>query len=271
MKQRLLCAVICIISLLILPVKVSAADYDTVNVDIPVYGDWLTVRQLVPTHAYTIVMETVTDLSPKPVQNTLSMNEGEQVSFKVPVDQPGTFVYKVYAEDRHYEHVVRDKSVYEVFIYSEPAGGTKLITAVSIRRNMDEKPEMMSFDDNSTDVPPPGHDPDPVVTVMTVTEPVPGTKPTEKPPVPEDQKDPEAGLENDEDLIEDVPETEAVTSAETEPSEETPEEEKSPIEIIVDSLITPKTGNITVGAILAVMGISLAAVLAARRKDDRNK
>ncbi len=272
MKQRLLLTVICIIFFLFNAVPVSALDYDTVYVNIPVYGDWLTVQKDTPSYSYKIMMRPVSDMAPEPQKDTLVLVEGSSVSFSVPVDQPGTFVYKVYEIDTQHDHIDADESVYDVMIYSEAAGGTSLITAVTIRRGMFDKPEVMMFNDDITDSrpPTPTGTSSPDVTVYTDKTDKTDSTDDGEPPVPDTEQDPGAGMENDDDTIDDETETVTETTAETKPDETPEEEEKSPIEVIVETLITPKTGNITVASIIAVMGISLT-VLAVSRKRDNDK
>ena len=273
MKQRLLLTVICMIFFLFDSVPVSALDYDTVYVNIPVYGEWLTVKKATPSYSYKIVMRPVSDMAPEPQKGTLVLYEGGSVSFSVPVDQPGTFVYKVYETDTQHENIDADESVYDVMIYSEAAGGTSLITAVTIRRGAFEKPEQMKFDDDIIDNRPPYVETgttSPDVTVYTDKTDKTDTTDGEEPPDPDTEQDPGAGMENDDDTIDDETETVTETTAETKPDETPEEEQKSPIEVIVENLITPKTGNITVASIIAIMGISLT-VLAVSRKRDNDK
>ncbi|MBR6107547.1 MAG: hypothetical protein IKQ39_06025 [Oscillospiraceae bacterium] len=140
----------CTLSLFLSPGAVcSAAGYEPVQAEIPVA---CVVENSQREHTFRIEMESVSANCPTPSPDTLTVSEGKTEQFTVTLDEPGTFLYRVFEISGTDDSFEYDTTVYNVTVYAEQDGDGSLIWAVSAKiEGSDKKPERIEFLDKSNE------------------------------------------------------------------------------------------------------------------------
>ena len=116
-------------------------------------------------HTYNIIIESENSAFPAPRSNAIEITDTETGKFEIEIDEPGTFVYKVYEKEGSEPDINYDKNVYIVTVFVEEASDNTLKYAVIAKlEETDEKPDTIEFEDTVDD--------DEIVTTET-TDPVP--------------------------------------------------------------------------------------------------
>lgn len=189
MIRRLICAVITVICTLSLCFSaVSAAVYDPVMVNIPIYC----VHKKGKSNVYLISLKAEDD-SPKPDKEYLAIYGGDTGVFHITVDEPGEYAYTAYETSGGIKGVTPDDRIYDIKVYAEVLPNDRLRTAVVIySSSTGEKPSKAIFehDEETPSVNPPSPpSPDPGT--------VEGTTPETLPDIPGEDPSAGAGLEED--------------------------------------------------------------------------
>ena len=216
---------VCLLSCFVFPFyEISAFAYVTLEAEIPV-----TCLEIPDgkTHIYQIIIESENDTSPVPRSEILEITENGTGKFEIDIDEPGTFVYRVFEKDGGEPNVKYDDNVYSVTVFVESVSDSELKYAVSAEiAGKDGKPDKIVFE-NSTD-----GDTEIVPTIPDT--PVHPNMP------PTDTVDPPSGGESDEP---DTPESDQVppkvtTAAADEPSPDKNDDTNNPITGFIENVLT---------------------------------
>ena len=138
---------VCLLSCFVFPfMGIRALAYVTLEAEIPV-----TCLEIPDgmTHTYTIIIESENEISPVPKSDTLEITENGTGKFEIDIDEPGTFVYKVYEKEGNEPDIKYDKNVYSVTVFVEDVSDSTLKYAVVAEIvGKDEKPDKIEFEND---------------------------------------------------------------------------------------------------------------------------
>ena len=138
---------VCLLSCFVFPfMGIRALAYVTLEAEIPV-----TCLEIPDgmTHTYTIIIESENEISPVPKSDTLEITENGTGKFEIDIDEPGTFVYKVYEKEGNEPDIKYDKNVYSVTVFVEDVSDSTLKYAVVAKsEGKDEKPDKIEFEND---------------------------------------------------------------------------------------------------------------------------
>lgn len=135
--------VVCLLSSFVMPFSVSADSYEAIEAEIPVACLEVEDRD---EHIYQIVIEPENEISPEPESGILEITENGTGKFDIYIDEPGTFIYRIYEKTGEAADIEYDKNIYIVTVFVENAGEDKLGYAVSAAAaGGTEKPERIEF------------------------------------------------------------------------------------------------------------------------------
>lgn len=139
----------CLLSLFVFSFNtITAFAYVTAAVEIPV--TCLEVQDG-KTHIYTIKIEAENKVSPVPESDTLEISQNGTGRFKIDIDEPGTFRYKIYEKPGSDDDIKYDKNVYHITVFVENADENRLKYAVSAAvSGSDEKPKQIVFENETS-------------------------------------------------------------------------------------------------------------------------
>lgn len=144
--RSLICLMaVCLLSCFVFPfLEIRALAYVTLEAEIPV-----TCLEIPDgtTHTYTIIIESENEVSPVPKSDTLEITENGTGKFEIDIDEPGTFVYKVYEKEGNEPDIKYDKNIYSVTVFVEDVSDSTLKYAVVAKIDgKDEKPDKIKFE-----------------------------------------------------------------------------------------------------------------------------
>ena len=149
--------------------EIKALAYVSLEVEIPV-----TCLEIADgnTHVYQIVIEAENSYSPVPRSDTLEITENATGKFEIEIDEPGTFVYKIYEKEGNEPDVKYDTNIYSVTVFVEDVSDDTLKYAVVAEINgKDDKPDRIQFENAAeTDIVTTTTTPVTTETVVTTTE-----------------------------------------------------------------------------------------------------
>ena len=135
---------VCLLSCFVFPfLNIRALAYVTLEAEIPV-----TCLEIPDgkTHTYTIIIESENEVSPVPKSDTLEITENGTGKFEIDIDEPGTFVYKVYEKEGNEPDIKYDQNIYSVTVFVEDVSDSTLKYAVVAKiEGKDEKPDLIEF------------------------------------------------------------------------------------------------------------------------------
>ena len=138
---------VCLLSCFVFPfMGIRVLAYVTLEAEIPV-----TCLEIPDgkTHTYTIIIESENEISPVPKSDTLEITENGTGKFEIDIDEPGTFVYKVYEKEGNEPDIKYDKNVYSVTVFVEDVSDSTLKYAVVAKsEGKDEKPDKIEFEND---------------------------------------------------------------------------------------------------------------------------
>lgn len=143
--RSLICLMaVCLLSCFVFPfMGIRALAYVTLEAEIPV-----TCLEIPDdmTHTYTIIIESENEVSPVPKSDTLEITENGTGKFEIDIDEPGTFVYKVYEKEGNEPDIKYDQNIYSVTVFVEDVSENTLKYAVVAKiEGKDEKPDLIEF------------------------------------------------------------------------------------------------------------------------------
>lgn len=144
--RSLICLMaVCLLSCFVFPFDaIEASAYVTIAAEIPV--SCLAIPDG-KTHTYTIVIESENDVSPVPKSDILEITEDGTGKFEINVDEPGTFMYRVYEKPGQEDDIKYDENVYIITVFVENADEDQLKYAVSATvADSSEKPDQIVFE-----------------------------------------------------------------------------------------------------------------------------
>ena len=107
-------------------------------------------------HIYQIIIESENTISPAPKSDILEITENGTGKFEIDIDEPGTFVYKVYEKEGNEPNIKYDQKIYSITVFVEDVSDNTLKYAVVARiEGEDEKPDKIKFEnavENETDI-----------------------------------------------------------------------------------------------------------------------
>lgn len=138
---------VCLLSCFVFPfMGIRALAYVTLEAEIPV-----TCLEIPDgmTHTYTIIIGSENEISPMPKSDTLEITENGTGKFEIDIDEPGTFVYKVYEKEGNEPDIKYDKNIYSVTVFVEDVSDSTLkYTVVAKSGGKDEKPDKIEFEND---------------------------------------------------------------------------------------------------------------------------
>jgi pilin isopeptide linkage protein len=144
--RSLLCLIaVCLLSCFVFTsLEISALAYATLEAEIPV--TCLEIRDG-KTHIYQIAIEAENNTSPNPKSGILEITENRTGKFEIDIDEPGTFVYKVYEKEGSEPNIKYDKNIYSVTVFVEEVSDHTLKYAVTAKiEGKNEKPDAIAFE-----------------------------------------------------------------------------------------------------------------------------
>ena len=146
--RSLICLMaVCLLSCFVFPfMGIRALAYVTLEAEIPV-----TCLEIPDgmTHTYTIIIESENEISPVPKSDTLEITENGTGKFEIDIDEPGTFVYKVYEKEGNEPDIKYDKNIYSVTVFVEDVSDSTLKYAVVAKsEGKDEKSDKIEFEND---------------------------------------------------------------------------------------------------------------------------
>lgn len=143
--RSLICLMaVCLLSCFVFPfMGIRALAYVTLEAEIPV-----TCLEIPDgmTHTYTIIIESENEISPVPKSDTLAITENGTGKFEIDIDEPGTFVYKVYEKEGNEPDIKYDQNIYSVTVFVEDVSENTLKYAVVAKiEGKDGKPDSIEF------------------------------------------------------------------------------------------------------------------------------
>ena len=117
-RSRLLAVsvIICVLSFFVSFSSVMAAVYEPITASIPVEG--LKTKGFARRQVYNIAVEALDD-APVPEEDRLLVDEDDKGSFVITIDEPGTFIYKIYEVKGNDSNTVYDDTIYYVTVFVE--------------------------------------------------------------------------------------------------------------------------------------------------------
>ena len=139
---------VCLLSFFVVPFyRIAALAYVTAAAEIPV--NCLEIPDD-KTHTYTIFIESENEVSPEPKSDTLEITENGTGKFEIEIDEPGTFLYRIYEKPGDEDDIQYDENVYYVTVFVENADENELRYAVSAAvAGSDEKPDQIVFENKT--------------------------------------------------------------------------------------------------------------------------
>ena len=97
-------------------------------------------------NVYKISIKSQTDYAPTPEQDTVTINDSGKGEFIVNIEEPGTYVYRLYQEKGSEDNIVYDDTEYDVHVcvMSDDNGNLAYSVAVTLADSA-EKPESVLF------------------------------------------------------------------------------------------------------------------------------
>ena len=124
--------------------EIHAGAYQTIQAEIPI--ECLPIR----THeneVYEIIIEPENDSSPTPKSDILEISPDGIGKFKIDIDEPATFRYKIYEKAGQNENIQYDSTIYHLTVYVEVTPDDSLTYAVVVTMNdSNQKPEKLEFE-----------------------------------------------------------------------------------------------------------------------------
>ncbi|MDO4864801.1 MAG: hypothetical protein Q4A05_11595 [Ruminococcus sp.] len=123
------CLAVCLLSLFFVPLcALSAEAYERVHLVIPVIC--LDVEDL-DDHIYRIKITTDDPFAPAPLSDTLDIAQNGTGQFEIDIDEPGTFVYEVFAPKGDEPDIDYEPTVYTITVYVELGEDDELLYAMA--------------------------------------------------------------------------------------------------------------------------------------------
>ena len=143
---------VCLLSCFVFPLMgIRASAYVTIEAEIPVSCLEIPDGK---THTYTIIIESENEVSPVPKSDTLEITESATGKFEIDIDEPGTYMYRIYEQPGNDTNIKYDEHIYIVTVFVENADESSLKYAVSATiAGSDEKPEKLVFEDETLKTP----------------------------------------------------------------------------------------------------------------------
>ena len=148
--RSLICLMaICLLSCFVFSFNtITAFAYVTIAAEIPVSCLEIPDDK---THTYTIIIESENEVSPAPKSDKLEITENGTGKFEIDIDEPGTFMYRIYEKPGNEHDVEYDDNEYIVTVFVENANDNELKYAASATvSGSDKKPESIVFENKNT-------------------------------------------------------------------------------------------------------------------------
>ena len=140
------CVVLCLLALFIFPITTKAdSTYETIQIEIPI--DCREV-DFSDNHIYRITIEAVTERAPLPNESTISICENEEGFFILNLNEPGTYIYRMYEPKGTEEYIEYCSHIYEATVFVEANENDELFSALSVTIDgNDTKTDELHFQD----------------------------------------------------------------------------------------------------------------------------
>ena len=112
-----ICAVLMVsLSIVLMAFSYTRADfsYNSLRCDIPFTCERADVTG---DNTYDVVIESLTEGNPMPANNVLTLQGGGTGSFAIDVNEPGTYIYKIYQRSGSNPDIVYDDTIYNVTLF----------------------------------------------------------------------------------------------------------------------------------------------------------